>query len=246
MRSHTQRYVHVIDLDISLDVGVVAIRRLNNVVYALLGVAAAVGLPKLNLEYGHLRSRAYDTRCESVGAYGNDGPRGLEPKRPGPVRGRNSIHRGLEDRILSLKQKHPSWGARRIKHQYDLPCHWRTVHRVIKRYGMLVRIKPKPQPYKRFQRRHVDSMWQGDTFQFRIKGVGKVYLTGFTDDRSRYRVASGAYLYKGAKEAVDACATPSGGRGFRGGFILTMRSSSSPMSSGKRRANMGSSSSSQG
>jgi putative transposase len=33
-------------------------------------------------------------------------------------------------------------------------------------------------------------MWQGDTFQFRIRGVGKVYVTGFTDDCSRYRVKS--------------------------------------------------------
>jgi len=139
-----------------------------------------------------------------IRAYRNNGPRGLEPKRPGPARGRNSIRRGLEDRILSLKQKHPSWGARRIKYQYDLPCHWRTVHRVIKRHGMLVRIKPKPQPCKRFQRRHVDSMWQGNTFQFRIKGVGRAYVTGFTDDRSRYRIASGAYLHKGTEEAVDA------------------------------------------
>lgn len=47
-------------------------------------------------------------------------------------------------------------------------------------------------------------MWQGDSFQFRIAGVGKVYVTGFTDDRSRFRVRSGVYLHKGAKEAVDA------------------------------------------
>ena len=111
----------------------------------------------------------------------------------------------LEQKIVTLKQKHPSWGARRIKYQYDLPCHWRTVHRVIKRHQMLIRIKPKPQPpVKRFQRKHVDSMWQGDSFQFRISSVGKVYVTGFTDDRSRYRVKSGAYLHKGADEAIDA------------------------------------------
>jgi len=139
-----------------------------------------------------------------IRAYRDHGPGGLKPKRPGPRSGRNSLPKKLEHRILNLKQKHPSWGARRIRYQYDLPCHWMTVHRVIKRHGMLVRIKTKPQPSKRFQRRHVDSMWQGDTFQFRIRGVGKVYLTGFIDDRSRYRVSSGAYLHKGVEEAVDA------------------------------------------
>ena len=81
---------------------------------------------------------------------------------------------------------------------------WRTVHRVIKRNGLLIRIRAKPQPSKRFQRRHVDSLWQGDTFEFRIRGVGRVYVTGFTDDRSRYRVVSKAYLHKSRKESVNA------------------------------------------
>lgn len=31
-----------------------------------------------------------------------------------------------------------------------------------------------------------------------------MYVTGFTDDRSRYRVKSKAYLHKGAKEAINA------------------------------------------
>ena len=137
--------------------------------------------------------------------YRKGGLKALQPERRGPRRRpSNSVRSALEQRILKLKQKHPSWGARRIKHQYDLPCHWVTVHRVIKRHGMLVRVKPKPQPSKRFQRYHVDSMWQGDTFEFRIAGVGKVYVTGFTDDRSRFRMRSGAYLHKSAKEAIDA------------------------------------------
>ena len=47
-------------------------------------------------------------------------------------------------------------------------------------------------------------MWQGDTFQFRIADVRKVYVTGFTDDRSRFRVKFGVYLHKSARESVDA------------------------------------------
>jgi transposase InsO family protein len=150
-----------------------------------------------------------------VKTYMSYGTQGLVPKRPGPGHSKQSIPDKLEQKILTLKQKHPSWGARRIKYQYDLPCHWRTVHRVIKRHGMLVRIKPKPQPPpKRFQRKHVDSMWQGDSFQFRISSVGRVYVTGFTDDCSRYRVKSGVYLHKGADEAIDAlhCALRKGRR----------------------------------
>lgn len=135
-------------------------------------------------------------------AYKNNGVDGLKPKSNAPQKQAKEIKNRLKQRILKLKQKHPSWGARRIKFQYNLPCHWKTVHNVIKKRGLLIRIKPKPQPCKRFQRKHVDSMWQGDTFQFRIKDVGKVYVTGFTDDCSRYRVNSGAYLNKDAKASV--------------------------------------------
>lgn len=137
-------------------------------------------------------------------AYSAGGLESLKLKKPGPKKAGHAISEALRQRILKLKQKHPSWGARRIKYQYDLPVHWRTVHNTIKRSGLLVRIKAKPQPSRRFQRRHVDSLWQCDTFQFRIKGEGKVYVTGFTDDCSRYRIVSKAYLYKRKEEATNA------------------------------------------
>lgn len=137
-------------------------------------------------------------------AYACLGVEGLMPHKSGPKKATHAVSSVLEQRILRLKQKHSSWGARRIKYQYNLSVHWKTVHNVIKRNGLLVRIKAKPQPGKRFQRRHVDSLWQGDTFQFRISGVGKVYVTGFTDDRSRYRIVSKTYLRKGENESVNA------------------------------------------
>ena len=138
-------------------------------------------------------------------AHSHDQENGLRPKKTGPKRSPHAISLALERRIIRLKEKYPAWGARRIKHQFNLPCSWRTVHRILKRHGLLIRVKAKPQPAgKRFQRRHVDSMWQGDTFQFRIRGVGKVYVTGFTDDCSRYRVKSKVYLHKDAASSVNA------------------------------------------
>jgi putative transposase len=137
-------------------------------------------------------------------SYRENGIEGLWPKPTVPKKQRKKTKAGIEDRIIRLKQQYPSWGARRIKHQFDIPVHWRTVHRIIRKHGLLIRIKAKPQPCTRFQRRHVDSMWQCDTFEFRIRGVGKVYVTGFTDDCSRFRIMSKVYLHKGAKEAVNA------------------------------------------
>lgn len=134
------------------------------------------------------------------------GVEGLTPDSTAPKHSAKQTPRRLVNRIIALKKRYPAWGARRIKHQFGIPLHWVTVHGVLKDNGLLFRIKAKPQPCKRFQRKHVDSLWQGDTFQFRIKDVGKVYVTGFTDDCSRYRVQSKVYLRKGAAEASNALA----------------------------------------
>lgn len=41
----------------------------------------------------------------------------------------------------------------------------------------MVRVVKKPQLFKRFQRRHVDSLWQVDVYKFRIAGVrGHIYV----------------------------------------------------------------------
>lgn len=153
-------------------------------------------------------SRMYDISERTLRRWRTDyeagGYESLKPRKTGPKKVAHAIQKRLERRIIRLKSLYPSWGAKRIKHQFGLPVSWRTVHRVFKKWGLLIRIKPKPQPCKRFQRKHVDSMWQGDTFQFRIRNVGKVYVTGFTDDCSRYRVVSKAYLRKGQEEAVNA------------------------------------------
>jgi len=136
-------------------------------------------------------------------SYKISGISGLNPSSTKPVNSSNQMPKALENKIISLKQKYPSWGARRIKHQFNLPIHWTSVHRVLKKHGLLIRVKAKPQPCKRFARHHVDSMWQGDTFQFRIHDVGKVYVTGFNDDCSRYRIKSKSYLNKDADSAVN-------------------------------------------
>jgi len=69
---------------------------------------------------------------------------GLKPKKTGPKRSRRAIPASPEQRILRLKEKYPAWGARRIRHLFNLPCSWRTVHRILKKHGLLIRRKAKP------------------------------------------------------------------------------------------------------
>jgi transposase InsO family protein len=68
----------------------------------------------------------------------------------------------------------------------------------------MVRVVRKPVPFKRFQRRLVDSLWQADVYKFRIAGVrGHVYVHTILDDRSRYLVMARAYRRERAHEATN-------------------------------------------
>ena len=67
-----------------------------------------------------------------------------------------------------------------------------------------MRVRKKPKPYRRFQRHRVDSLWQMDVYEFRIAGVGKVYVVAILDDRSRYLVMARAYRRHRAREVVNA------------------------------------------
>ena len=120
----------------------------------------------------------------------------------------NRIHGNLANRILQLRRRHPAWGAMRIHAilaRRGVQVNWRTVHRVLQRHGFMVRVVKKPTPFKRFQRRLVDSLWQMDTYSFRIASViVKVYVDTILDDHSRYLVTARAYRRERAREAINA------------------------------------------
>jgi transposase InsO family protein len=135
-----------------------------------------------------------------------EGAEGLRYRSRRPEKSPNQTRAWIERRILRMRRRHPAWGAKRI-HAYlgrmGVTVHWTTVHRVLKRNGMMVRIRKRPEPSKRFQRQHVDSLWQLDVYEFRIADVGRVYVFNILDDRSRYLVMSRAYKRKRAAEAAN-------------------------------------------
>jgi putative transposase len=139
--------------------------------------------------------------------YREEGVDGLRHESRRPHHSPNRIHGNLVNRILQLRRRHPAWGAMRIHavlRRRGVRLSWRTVHRVLKRHGFMVRVVRKPIPFKRFQRRLVDSLWQADVYKFRIAGVrGHVYLHTILDDRSRFLVMARAYRRERAREAIN-------------------------------------------
>jgi transposase InsO family protein len=139
--------------------------------------------------------------------YREEGVDGLRDDSRRPHRSPNRIHGNLANRILQLRRSHPAWGALRIHAlltRRGVQVSSSTVHRLLKKHGFMVRVVKKLKPYKRFQRRHVDSLWQVDVYKFRIAGVrGHVYVHTVLDDRSRYLVMARAYLRERAREAKN-------------------------------------------
>ena len=68
----------------------------------------------------------------------------------------------------------------------ELP--WNASLRVLKKHGLLIHVKAKPQPAgKRFQRRHVDSMWQGVVYRHKVYlSIGYPSLGGVRVNFSDY------------------------------------------------------------
>jgi putative transposase len=139
--------------------------------------------------------------------YREEGVAGLRNESRRPLHNPNRTHGNLVNRILVLRRQHPSWGALRIHallRRRGVAISSSTVHRILKRHGFLVRVVRKPQSFRRFQRRNVDSLCQADVYKFRIAGVGgHVYVHTVLDDRSRYLVMARAYRRERTREATN-------------------------------------------
>lgn len=139
--------------------------------------------------------------------YREEGVEGLRDESRRPRRSPRRVHDNLANRIRQLRRSHPAGGALRIHAlltRRGVRVSSSPVHRLLKRHGFLVRIVKKPKPFKRFQRRHVDSLWQVDVCEFRIARVpGKIYVHTILDDRSRFLVMAGAYRRERIREATN-------------------------------------------
>ncbi len=139
--------------------------------------------------------------------YREEGVEGLRDDSRRPHHSPNRIHGNLANRILQLRRGHPAWGALRIHAlltRRGVRVSSSTVHRLLRQHGFMVRVVQKPKPFKRFQRRHVDSLWQVDVYKFRIAGVrGHVYVHTVLDDRSRFLVMARAYRRERTREATN-------------------------------------------
>lgn len=138
-----------------------------------------------------------------VKQYRMGGITNLEYKSRIPKYHPNKTSESVEGLVLKTKFEKPYYGSRMIKHLLGVNISHMTVSRILRRHNLTVKIKPKPQEYKRFERKHPDSMWQMDIYEFRIAKIGRVKVFNIEDDHSRYVCASNIFRRKTAANAVQ-------------------------------------------
>jgi len=134
--------------------------------------------------------------------YREYGVTGLENKSRTPKRQPNKTPTHIEDLVVKTKLEKPYYGCRMIKHLLEVPISHATVSKILKKHNLGVKIKPKPQECKRFERKHPDSLWQMDIYEFRIAQIGRVKVFNIEDDHSRYVCASNIFKRKTAANAA--------------------------------------------
>jgi transposase InsO family protein len=103
----------------------------------------------------------------------------------------NKTIQGVEDRVLELRRQY-GWGARKLQvllRREGVQAGPATVHRILKRRGVIGVADPTPASGKRFEREAPNELWQMD-----FKGLkdawfrlyGKVYPLTILDDHSRF------------------------------------------------------------
>jgi transposase InsO family protein len=131
--------------------------------------------------------------------YQQHGEAGLEDQSRRP---RQSPHRSapeVEQVVLSVRDQHPAWGARKIGARLEalgqrpIPAA-STIHAILKRQG---RIDPaesaKHQPWQRFEQEAPNQLWQMDFKGHFALGTGeRCHPLSVLDDHSRYALCLAA------------------------------------------------------
>jgi transposase InsO family protein len=129
----------------------------------------------------------------------------------GTRRPRKEIPPAVRDTILTLKDRNPKRGLRRIvdsaRYFFHLPVGIRMVRATLVENGREI-AKPQParkknvQKPRRFERSAPNQMWQSDIMMVRMGGR-QLYLVGYIDDYSRFMVGLEIFQQQTADNVLE-------------------------------------------
>jgi len=172
---------------------------------------------QLHVEDGHTISSISEETGISVGMlsrwvreYEAMGQSAFDSGR-GTRRPRKEIHPAVRDTILTLKDRNPKHGLRRIvdsaRYFFHLPVGIRAVRATLVENGHEI---PKPhhtrkknvQKPRRFERSAPNQMWQSDIMMVRMGGR-QLYLIGYIDDYSRFMMGLEIFQQQTADNVLE-------------------------------------------
>jgi len=127
--------------------------------------------------------------------YKKEGNKGLEERSKKPKTSPYKTEKEMEERILLVRDKHLSWGGRKIHHYLrqngcDEVPHPNTITDILRRHDRLYEWNQNEikKPYKRFERQEANDLWQMD-FKGHFPLISqRCHPLTILDDHSRYSV----------------------------------------------------------
>jgi transposase InsO family protein len=125
----------------------------------------------------------------------------------------------IEQQVVELRRRYPDWGARKLQvllAEAGLPLPRNTVHRILRRHGLIGEQERIPAATQRFERSRPNELWQMD-FKGPKGWPAKVGPLSVLDDHSRYLIAlaanrtmHGEQVRRHLEEAFERCGVPEG------------------------------------
>lgn len=120
-----------------------------------------------------------------------EGEGGLVERSRAPHSSPLKVSRDIEEAVLAVRQEHPTWGGRKIRHKLEEAGHATvpspsTITTILKRHGQLRDPVRGHHAYVRFEHEAPNQLWQMDFKGHFPTGEGRCHPLTLLDDHSRF------------------------------------------------------------
>jgi transposase len=97
--------------------------------------------------------------------YTQDGLKGISERSRRPALSPRRTAIDLEQRVMAVRRRYPDWGARKLREilaREHIALTRSTIHRILRRHGLVKECDQHPPALQRFEREQANQLWQMD------------------------------------------------------------------------------------
>lgn len=168
--------------------------------FVMFAGADEANVSALCARYGISRNTGY----KWLRRFGADGEPGLQDRSRRPLHTNNKTADAVEQAVVELRNKHPAWGARKLRTRLQTLGHPgipapSTVHGILVRHGLIDAATAAHPPWQRFEHAAPNHLWQMDFKGHFALQTARCHPLTVLDDHSRFSLC------------LAACANETGG-----------------------------------